>query len=119
MNINPQPADTTSPATAGAAAAAVANSTPSTAISINMADPSTMLASTIPNSKPREQSPKKLQTYVYQDLANAEPSQLNSNTCHERVPPQSLQSQKLPSKLAAMLSDPGEFYSLCCWLVSF
>ncbi len=109
MNINPHPADNTASPTAGANAASLVanNPTASMALSINMADQSNILASTIPNSKPREQ-PKKLQTYIYQDFANAEPSMLNSNTCHERVPPQSLQSQKLPSKLAAMLSDPGE-----------
>ena len=61
-----------------------------------------------PNSKPREVEPAPVDTYVYRDFANAEPSALNTGTCHKRMPPQSLQSQKLPSKLAAMLSDPGE-----------
>jgi hypothetical protein len=82
-----------------------------------MADPATLLASTTPNSKPREQQPKKVQTYVYQDYANAEPASLNTGagTCHERVPPQSLQSQKLPSKLGAMLSDP-DLTSVITWM---
>ena len=63
-----------------------------------------------PSPKPRELKPEKqLPTYVYQDFANAEPSMLGSTTVHERVPPHSLQSQKLPCKLAAMLSDAGEF----------
>ena len=77
---------------------------------IDMTDPSSLLAvASIPNTKPREQkaAPAKLQTYVYQDFANSEPSALGG-TSHERVPPQNLQSQKLPSKLAAMLQDPGE-----------
>ena len=81
--------------------------------SINMADPANLLATTTPNSKPRQQSATTLQTYLYQDFANAEPTALNTGTCHERVPPHSLQSQKLPSKLAAMLSDPGTLYVDC------
>lgn len=64
-----------------------------------------------PNSKPRERDPAPIETYVYRDFARAEPSTINTGTSHERMPPQSLQSQKLPSKLAAMLSDPGE----SCW----
>ena len=84
--------------------------------SINMADPANLLATTTPNSKPRQQSATTLQTYLYQDFANAEPTALNTGTCHERVPPHSLQSQKLPSKLAAMLSDPGTLY-VDCWIV--
>eukprot|EP00571_Detonula_confervacea_P010291 CAMPEP_0172299608 /NCGR_PEP_ID=MMETSP1058-20130122/1877_1 /TAXON_ID=83371 /ORGANISM="Detonula confervacea, Strain CCMP 353" /LENGTH=506 /DNA_ID=CAMNT_0013009119 /DNA_START=1 /DNA_END=1521 /DNA_ORIENTATION=- len=80
-----------------------------------MADPATVLASTTPNSKPRQQTPKALQTYLYQDFANTEPSALNAGSFHERVPPQSLQSQKLPSKLAAMLSDP-DHASIITWM---
>eukprot|EP00581_Thalassiosira_minuscula_P006730 CAMPEP_0183704728 /NCGR_PEP_ID=MMETSP0737-20130205/2013_1 /TAXON_ID=385413 /ORGANISM="Thalassiosira miniscula, Strain CCMP1093" /LENGTH=514 /DNA_ID=CAMNT_0025931709 /DNA_START=146 /DNA_END=1690 /DNA_ORIENTATION=+ len=80
-----------------------------------MADPATVLAATTPNSKPRQQQTKNVQTYVYQDFANAEPSTLNTGTCHERVPPQSLQSQKLPSKLSAMLSDP-DLASVITWM---
>ena len=102
-------ANTTQPLTNENTAAVYAVS--ATSSSINMADPATVLASTTPNSKPRQQQAKKLQTYLYQDFADAEPSALKTGTCHERVPPQSLQSQKLPSKLAAMLGDPGEFLS--------
>ncbi|KAL7531617.1 hypothetical protein ACHAXR_004136 [Thalassiosira sp. AJA248-18] len=94
---------------------AVSTTTTSASASINMSDPATVLASTTPNSKPRQQQTKKLQTYVYQDFANTEPSTLNMGTCHERVPPQSLQSQKLPSKLAAMLCDP-DLVSILTWL---
>ena len=81
--------------------------TEKTTTPINMA--ATDLASTTPNSKPRQKEKKNVPTYVYQDLADAEPSSLNSGTYHERVPPQSLQTQKLPNKLASMLSDPGKF----------
>mmetsp|Transcript_5701 Transcript_5701/g.12358 ORF Transcript_5701/g.12358 Transcript_5701/m.12358 type:complete len:558 (-) Transcript_5701:79-1752(-) len=83
--------------------------------SINMADPTTILSSTTPNSKPRQPQTKKVQTYVYQDLANAEPSNLKTGSCHERVPPRNLQSQKLPSKLASMLSDP-DLTSAITWM---
>ena len=63
-----------------------------------------------PNSKPREKEQKPIETYVYRDFANAEETTLDNGNCHGegRVPAASLQSQKLPSKLAAMLSDPGE-----------
>jgi len=68
-----------------------------------------------PNSKPREQDPAPIETYVYRDFASAEPSTINTGTSHERMPPQSLQSQKLPSKLAAMLSDP-DLTSVITWM---
>lgn len=67
-----------------------------------------------PNSKPREE-PVLAETYVYRDFANAEPSALDTETCHKRMPPQSLQSQKLPSKLAAMLSDP-DLAAIITWM---
>mmetsp|Transcript_25582 Transcript_25582/g.55040 ORF Transcript_25582/g.55040 Transcript_25582/m.55040 type:complete len:517 (-) Transcript_25582:270-1820(-) len=101
MNANPQPSTN--------------ENAPAALASINMADPATVLASTTPNSKPRQQTPKALQTYLYQDFANTEPSALNAGSFHERVPPQSLQSQKLPSKLAAMLSDP-DHASIITWM---
>jgi len=68
-----------------------------------------------PNSKPRERDPAPIETYVYRDFASAEPSTINTGTSHERMPPQSLQSQKLPSKLAAMLSD-SDLTSVITWM---
>mmetsp|Transcript_3018 Transcript_3018/g.6602 ORF Transcript_3018/g.6602 Transcript_3018/m.6602 type:complete len:429 (-) Transcript_3018:121-1407(-) len=68
-----------------------------------------------PNSKPRDREPAPIETYVYRDFANAEPSALNTETCHKRMPPQSLQNQKLPSKLAAMLSDP-DLAAIITWM---
>lgn len=86
--------------------------------------------------KPRDPPSKtQLETYVYRDFGNVDdPSMLlnngninsggisgnngndNNNATLQfhggdggRLPPQSLQSQKLPSKLGAMLSDPGEY----------
>ena len=59
--------------------------------------------------------------YTYRDFANADQTTLDHGNCHGggRVPAASLQSQKLPSKLAAMLSDPGEYYrELACWGIS-
>jgi hypothetical protein len=54
-----------------------------------------------PNSKPRKPEPDE-ETYVYRDFSTiAAPLQQSLN-------PQSLQAQKLPAKLASMLSDPGE-----------
>ena len=77
---------------------------------INMADSAASLFFTIPNSKPRPPQPTNVQTYVYKDYANCEPETLvESGTCHDRVLSKNLQTQKLPSKLAAMLQDPGEF----------
>lgn len=54
-----------------------------------------------PNSKPREPE-LEVESYVYRDFSTIvapPPQSLN---------PQSLQAQKLPSKLASMLSDPGK-----------
>ncbi len=54
-----------------------------------------------PNSKPRKPEPEE-ETYVYRDCSRIPaPPQQSLN-------PQSLEAQKLPSKLASMLSDPGE-----------
>ena len=59
------------------------------------------------NSEPLEveQVPE---SYVYRDFASADPGQLETGIAHKNMPPSALQSQKLPSKLAAMLGDPGE-----------
>lgn len=62
-----------------------------------------------PNSKPREDDPTPVETYVYRDFANSDLSTLGDGANNEKMPPPSLQSQKLPSKLAAMLSDPGKY----------
>ena len=72
-----------------------------------------------PNSKPKPKEKAPIETYVYRDFANAEPSTLVGEMCHgdDHMPPQSLQSQKLPSKLNAMLSDPGEFLIRCGFIV--
>ena len=69
-----------------------------------------------PNSKPREPEKGPIETYVYRDFSNAEPSALSADSSQgdSRMPPQSLESQKLPSKLNKMLSDPGE--SIYVWL---
>lgn len=68
-----------------------------------------------PNSKPRERVPDAVEKYVYRDFANAEPADLSEETTHKRMPPQSLQNQKLPSKLAAMLSDP-DLAAIITWM---
>ena len=47
-------------------------------------------------------------TCVYRDFATIPAPALGGAALH----PQSLQAQKLPAKLASMLSDPGEF-ALC------
>lgn len=67
-----------------------------------------------PNSKPRDPVPKTYnETYVYRDFANVdiENGAASAATAGEeqRLHPKSLQSQKLPSKLGGMLSDPGEY----------
>ena len=62
----------------------------------------------IPNSKPREVE-QVTESYVYRDFASADPGQLEPGIAHKNMPPSALQSQKLLSKLAAMLQDPGEF----------
>jgi len=81
----------------------------------NNVPPPAALPTPAPNSKPRERDAAPIETYVYRDFASAEPSTINTGTSHERMPPQSLQSQKLPSKLAAMLSDP-DLASVLTWM---
>lgn len=56
----------------------------------------------IPNSKPRETYPDE-DTYVYRDFAKVPAPGLAVTSLH----PQSLQAQKLPAKLASILSDQG------------
>lgn len=59
-------------------------------------------------AKPLTRNPD--DTYVYKDYASVSPESLDTNaTCHKKVPPACLQAQKLPSKMAVMLVDPGEF----------
>jgi hypothetical protein len=47
-------------------------------------------------------------TYVYKDYAQTPLESLDTDTCHKKIPPACLQAQKLPSKMAVMLVDPGE-----------
>ena len=61
-----------------------------------------------PNSQPRHESDTDGQTYVYRDFADVPASSLSVANCHRQVPSQNIQSQKLPAKLAVMLSDPGK-----------
>lgn len=62
----------------------------------------------VPNSKPRPAPVNPDDAYVYKDYAQTPLESLDTSTCHKKVPPQCLQAQKLPSKLAVMLTDPGE-----------
>lgn len=62
----------------------------------------------VPNSKPRPAPVNPDDTYVYKDYAQTPLESLDTSTCHKKVPPPCLQAQKLPSKLAVMLTDPGE-----------
>ena len=57
----------------------------------------------IPNSKPREPDPDE-DTYSYRDFATIPSPSLGGAQLH----PQSLQAQKLPAKLASMLSDQSK-----------
>ena len=62
-------------------------------------------------AKPLTRNPD--DTYVYKDYASVSPESLDANaTCHKKVPPACLQAQKLPSKMAVMLVDPGELKSV-------
>ena len=76
----------------------------------------------IPNSKPREVE-QVTESYVYRDFASADPGQLEPGIAHKNMPPSALQSQKLPSKLAAMLQDPGELvfvvFRMMCTRLNF
>ncbi|KAL7464712.1 hypothetical protein ACHAXS_005049 [Conticribra weissflogii] len=70
---------------------------------------------TTPNSKPKGQVDVARSTYVYRDLASVLPSELcdldeqtsSMYSCHARVPAETVQSDKLPAKLATMLTDPA------------
>lgn len=62
----------------------------------------------VPNSKPRPAPVNSDDTYIYKDYAQTPLDSLDTSTCHKKVPPQCLQAQKLPSKLAVMLTDPGK-----------
>jgi hypothetical protein len=75
-----------------------------------MSDPATLLAAKVPNSKPCQlaTASKKDPPYTYQDFANVEPSSIKNILIHKRIPSKSVQRQKFPCKLAAMLSDPGK-----------
>lgn len=100
-------ATATTQTTASATAAPVTTATvPAIATETNK-DP-------LPNSKTREPDSVPVETYVYRDFANAEASKIAAGV-NERMPPQSLQSQKLPSKLAAMLCDP-DLVSVITWM---
>jgi len=56
------------------------------------------------------------ESYIYRDFAHANAGQLDAGAgiSHHsnNMPPSSLQSQKLPSKLANLLSDPGKQFVL-------
>lgn len=60
----------------------------------------------VPNSKPRPAPVNPDDTYIYKDYAQTPLESLDTSTCHKKVPPPCLQAQKLPSKLAVMLTDP-------------
>lgn len=68
-------------------------------------------AKPLPNAKPRA-APTPDDTYVYKDYASVPAESLDTDTCHKKVPPACLQAQKLPSKMAVMLVDPGELKSV-------
>jgi len=65
-------------------------------------------AKPVPNAKPRPAPLNPDDTYVYKDYASVPLEALDTDTCHKKVPPACLQAQKLPSKMAVMLVDPGE-----------
>ena len=74
----------------------------------------------VPNSKPRPAPVNTDDTYVYKDYAQTPLESLDTSTCHKKVPPQCLQAQKLPSKLAVMLTDPGELnITFSCFLITY
>jgi hypothetical protein len=85
---------------------------------------STSPSSSTSSNEQQQQQPKKRrkkkavpkETYVYRDFANVEPGTLVKDKgvlIHEVLLPKNLQSQKLPAKLDAMLSDPGAFIVHC------
>jgi len=65
-------------------------------------------AKAVPNAKPRPAHTNPDDTYVYKDYATVSLESLDTDTCHKKAPPACLQAQKLPSKMAVMLVDPGE-----------
>jgi len=65
-------------------------------------------AKPVPNAKPRPAPLNPDDTYVYKDYASVPLEALDTDTCHKKIPPACLQAQKLPSKMAVMLVDPGE-----------
>lgn len=69
----------------------------------------------IDSAKPSEVVEEVAETYIYRDFANADAGQLEtgSTISHAKLPPSALASQKLPSKLGAMLSDPGKCFIIC------
>lgn len=70
-------------------------------------------AKVVPNAKPRPAHSNPDDTYVYKDYAAVSLESLDTDTCHKKVPPACLQAQKLPSKMAVMLVDPGELKLNC------
>lgn len=80
--------------------------------------------SSVPNSQSK---PKPAEIIVnggtcsqYRDFANALPmdmADVGGLNVHKHVPSAKLQQQKLPAKLAAILSDPGEFICTDCDVV--
>lgn len=58
----------------------------------------------VPNSEPRQSNPDE-DSYTYRDFGTLPVASLNGASLH----PQSLQAQKLPAKLASMLSDAGKY----------
>ncbi len=74
----------------------------------------------VPNSKPRPAPVDPDDAYVYKDYAQTPLESLDTSTCHKKVPPQCLQAQKLPSKLAVILTDPGELnITFSCFLITY
>eukprot|EP00571_Detonula_confervacea_P013613 CAMPEP_0172310812 /NCGR_PEP_ID=MMETSP1058-20130122/12699_1 /TAXON_ID=83371 /ORGANISM="Detonula confervacea, Strain CCMP 353" /LENGTH=514 /DNA_ID=CAMNT_0013023755 /DNA_START=97 /DNA_END=1641 /DNA_ORIENTATION=+ len=73
-------------------------------------DKNAAAATPAPNSKPRETDPEE-DTYVYRDFATIPAPNLNDAALH----PQSLQAQKLPARLASMLSD-HDMSGVIIWL---
>ncbi|KAL7544509.1 hypothetical protein ACHAWF_007886 [Thalassiosira exigua] len=94
-------ADASPPAPAGAGGGGGSGPPPPRALAV---------AAAAPNSEPRIVDPDE-DTYVYRDFASLPAPAGGSSTVH----PQSLQAQKLPAKLASMLSDP-DMSSVIAWL---
>lgn len=71
----------------------------------------------VDSAKPSEVVEEVAETYIYRDFANADAGQLEtgSTISHAKLPPSALASQKLPSKLGAMLSDP-DLAAVITWM---